>query len=570
MKRGQNNTRPPERYFDRSYIGKVKGTTDASLSGKIKVWIAELDTREDDEEGWIVCTYCSPFAGSTEKGATSETQTGTFDGTQTAYGMWMVPPDIDNEVLVMFPAGAISRAVWVGCLFKEFMLHDVPATAASNKNVQNKTGVVNAGAPVPVAEYNKWDRSSDTGNPADPVRPWNEPRTRGIGEQGLLTDNIRGLSSSSAMRESPSQVFGINTPGPKNPKNSTPENGIARLGGNSFVMDDGDENGNDEYIGFRTRSGASVRIDEATGMIYIINKKGTAWFQMDDDGNVDIFSAGSISMRAKKDFNVRADGDVNIEAGNNINIKAAQDSGPNGERMPEGTGVGGDIAIQALNNYDSVTGGDHTTTVKNGNMDTTVQSGGRTASVGGSENLTVAGIMATSVGITYGLSSIALNISPTGSVDSMGSVIAKGPMYGFDFLTPLTSLSSHQHTYMVPQHAAGMANTLSMPMGGGLMNVCGPTASRPSKAKPIKTQTKLDTLKDFVGTTPIHTGNGNSNGDTTQIPNYWDRKTEPMNTIVSRLMSYEPCNDHVVKGQPTSKVKITTPTAAERNPLDPC
>ncbi|HAI38899.1 MAG TPA: hypothetical protein DCM40_12650, partial [Maribacter sp.] len=72
--------------------------------------------------------------------------------------------------------------------------------------------------------------------------------------QGLIKDKIRGVTSSSARRETPSQVFGISTPGPIDHKGQfAPPNTDAvnrhgavggkfahsRLGGHSFVMDDG-------------------------------------------------------------------------------------------------------------------------------------------------------------------------------------------------------------------------------------------------------------------------------------------------------------------------------------------
>jgi hypothetical protein len=69
----------------------------------------------------------------------------------------------------------------------------------------------------------------------------------------LLLDDIRGITTSSARRESPSHVFGVSTPGPVDKQSCAKKGKIAkaehqipnafvsRLGGSSFVMDDGDD-----------------------------------------------------------------------------------------------------------------------------------------------------------------------------------------------------------------------------------------------------------------------------------------------------------------------------------------
>ena len=70
-----------------------------------------------------------------------------------------------------------------------------------------------------------------------------------------MEDETRGITSSSARREVPSAVFGINTPGPVDKSSGSPRVNIgskedsinvfkARLGGTSFVFDDG----NDKFL----------------------------------------------------------------------------------------------------------------------------------------------------------------------------------------------------------------------------------------------------------------------------------------------------------------------------------
>jgi hypothetical protein len=86
-------------------------------------------------------------------------------------------------------------------------------------------------------------------------------------------------------------------------------------------MDDKD---GEERIRLRTRSGAQILLDETNGLVYIINRDGTAWMQMDAEGNIDAYSKKSYSIRSEGNINLRADNAVNIE-GKKINIRSEQD-----------------------------------------------------------------------------------------------------------------------------------------------------------------------------------------------------------------------------------------------------
>jgi len=357
------------------FMGYIKDVEDIQKNGRIRVWIPEFGSPPDDPNGWIIANYCSPFAGATNVDTTSEANIQSFEGTQTSYGMWMIPPDINNIVLVMFINGDPSRGIWIGSLYNQFVNHMIPGMAASVKNWQYP------GKSIPVAEYNKWD--TGVTQPDRAIKPYQRTKFRGLGNQGLITDQSRGITTSSARRESPSKVFGILTPGPPIDSNASPEN-IRRKGGSSFIMDD--DTGS-EYVQLTTKTGAQIRLDETNGFVYLINRDGTAWVQMDQRGNIDIFGAGDISMRAQRDINIRGDRNVNIEAGQNIFMKAAKDTKENTttftydvnnipkpsiiplwKYVGEGNGAGGNIVMQALNNWQSTTKNTAYLTVTDNNM----------------------------------------------------------------------------------------------------------------------------------------------------------------------------------------------------------
>jgi hypothetical protein len=170
-------------------------------------------------------------------------------------------------------------------------------------------------------------------------------------EQGLDKDLLRGVSTSSSFRETPSMCYGFLSPL-----------------GNQFVIDDGWSNGDknlpwtidprkndkdnankDDYglhhnkkewkselsdettedklnrfhggFRFRTRNGTQILILDS-GNIYMINKDGSAWMELSDDGYIDCYSAKGINASSDGDINLYSKANVNIEAKGKISMKS--------------------------------------------------------------------------------------------------------------------------------------------------------------------------------------------------------------------------------------------------------
>ena len=415
------------------FMAYVKDIDDIQKNGRLRVWIPEFGSDPEDPNGWTIVNYCSPFAGSTNIDANSKSELDAFDGTQTSYGMWFVPPDINNQVLVMFINGDAGRGIWIGSLYNQFMNNMVPGMPTDSRNYQFP------GKPVPVAEYNKNDLKVT--QPDRAFHPYQQTKFRGLSNQGLINDRVRGITTSGARRESPSQVYGILTPGPVINPDSPPEK-AKRKGGHALVMDDGVGT---EYTQLTTKSGAQIRIDETNGFVYLNNRDGTAWVQMDKDGNVDIFGARDISMRAQRDLNIRADRNVNIEAGQNIFMKAAMDTVqdktkfvydvnnlpqykeiPYWKNVGEGKGKGGNIVMQALNNWHSTTKNTAYLTVVDNNMNISVNNAFKlTTKTGGQDYRSNKGIkITTDSTIDIGAkSNIRVGSEGTISVVGIGGII---------------------------------------------------------------------------------------------------------------------------------------------------
>ena len=161
------------------HIGVVKKNDDIQKMGRLAVWIPEFGGDPDDPKFWITVGYASPFAGATE---VEKTVAGsqTLDGTQKSYGFWMVPPDLDNQVLVCFVNGNPSQGFWFACLYAQNMNHMVPGIPV-NKSFSSDP---NKPSLPPVAEYNK----KTSQNPDDPLRAVYTPLDDGLTKQGLYTE----------------------------------------------------------------------------------------------------------------------------------------------------------------------------------------------------------------------------------------------------------------------------------------------------------------------------------------------------------------------------------------------
>ena len=314
------------------YIAEVTNHLDPTYMGNLEVSIRKgVVNLIDKQNQTYVVRYLSPFYGVTSL-RFEGTNSGDFNDVQKSYGMWMIPPDIGTRVMVIFIDGDPNQGYWFGCVQDIYQNHMVPGIAASKQVVLTPEQERKYGTDfLPVAEFNKQTQDLSISNPnkiGKPVHPFADR----LLAQGLLLDTVRGVTTSGARREVPSQVFGISTPGPLDKsagakkglvgyeeKRSVP---VSRLGGTTFVMDDGDDNGQNELVRIRTRTGHQILMHNSQDLIYIANSKGTAWIEMTSNGKIDIFANDSVSIHSEYDFNFRADRDINLEAGRNINIRA--------------------------------------------------------------------------------------------------------------------------------------------------------------------------------------------------------------------------------------------------------
>jgi len=385
----------------------------------------------------------SPFYGVTNVDylGSNNTKKDAYDDTQKSYGMWVPTPDVGSMVIVMFLEGNANRGYWIGCVpekYKNFMMPGLASTALNIDYINDSR--------VPVAEFNAKLNKQAGDLPTNAIKPVHPYIFKALKDQGLILDDIRGTTSTSARRESPSRVWGISTPGPVDKNGPVGKVGTvgetknvahSRLGGSTFVMDDGDEkfirntpagdvlddNGNvvkaggpplyntvkpdttpegdvtiphNELVRIRTRTGHQILLHNSEDLIYIGNAKGTAWIELTSNGKIDIYSKDSISIHSANDLNITADRDINMEAGRNVNMKATnnfhQEVGKNFKLVVANDGfislagsfhvkAGKDNFVTAGGNTNIKSGGNHAETASKIYMNSSVTATAATAAV---------------------------------------------------------------------------------------------------------------------------------------------------------------------------------------------
>lgn len=372
------------------YIGVIKNNIDPTRNGRLQVYIPQFGASdESDPLGWITVSYASPFRGQTRQRIDlgkyidpTVDFTNTDENSFQSYGFWAVPPDLNGRVLIIFVNGDVSQGYWFACIQESVNSHMVPGIGAVIASTGPNDGgyiwqPIGANAIPTHTMLQQYIQLNVGGQQEIPYRlPVSEPvltsqanvsptmpssvqmvpqvyQTKQLGIQGLAFDYIRGSTSASSVRENPSQVFGISTPGRltsfanviqsaatidliNNYVNSNPQvedpnltkalSCSYRTGGHQFVMDDGTIDGQDQGIRIRSTSGNEVLLDDTNGQIYVINSSGTAWVELSPSGYIDIFSDSDFSVRSKGNLNFHADKDINLNAGGDVKIHSGGDT----------------------------------------------------------------------------------------------------------------------------------------------------------------------------------------------------------------------------------------------------
>jgi hypothetical protein len=352
-------------------LGIVKDNIDATRSGRLKVTLQDGkgSVSPDDASGWITVQHLSTFFGVVRpSGGEGSEDYGSYVNNPSSYGQWQAPPDIGTKVVCIFVNGDLNAGYYIGCVTDPETLQMVPAIGAAENVTLNEGEASRFGGATRLPVTNLNTNNTDKANSdefLDTPRPVHSYSASIMNQQGILRDPIRGPISSSASREASSRVgWGVSTPGrpiyeggytdenlPDNLSQSRDEQLkiVARRGGHSIVMDDGDIIGRDQLIRIRTALGHQIMMSDDGQTLSILHSNGQSYIELGKEGTVDIFSTNSFNIRTQGDINFHADRDINMHAMENFNLQA-KNIHTNSDEITKSR-AGKEYSITALNNF---------------------------------------------------------------------------------------------------------------------------------------------------------------------------------------------------------------------------
>jgi hypothetical protein len=305
------------------FVGEVMNNVDPTRNGRVQVYIEEFGKQnKNDASGWRTVSYLTPFYGKTEPNTPNE-GVGRSIGNSHSYGMWFTSPDLGTKVLCFFVNGDPNYGYYAGCITDPGQIHMIPATGDNVTEINNRDPAI-----------------SENPRFYDQEKPQHSSVVATMYQQGLTNDDIRGPIGSTVQRESPSNCYGISTPGRPVYANGLYDSNIkatldadtnneitqadvkvvGRRGGHSITMDDGDLEGKDQLLRIRTALGHQITMSDDGECFYITHANGQSWLEFGKSGTIDLYSSNSVNVRTQGTINLHADEDININAGKNFNV----------------------------------------------------------------------------------------------------------------------------------------------------------------------------------------------------------------------------------------------------------
>lgn len=314
-------------------IGIVVDTNDPQQMGRVRIICSQWgDSFDIDIENIPWAIYCTPFGGQVSVGQRGPGIQSSEGGV--GYGMWAIPK-VGAQALVMCIDGDPNHRVYLGCIYDQFTPHTMPHGRFmydDHPELEKKGGTGRPFGPFTSREKTinplHDNMKQAFGNKNEPNYEW---RTRAadhtvsavnvshldhtyskVGDddhftyddwtsnQGYQNSRISPMTETSQARNYDSMVYSITSPG-----------------FHAMSMDDRQENCR---IRFRTSAGHQIIMDDTNERIYIATAQGNNWIEMDQDGNIDMFTTNKVNVRANKDINFTSDESIRLHAKNGIHM----------------------------------------------------------------------------------------------------------------------------------------------------------------------------------------------------------------------------------------------------------
>lgn len=319
--------------MDSITLGIVADTNDPQQMGRVRVvcqrWGDSFDSAIEDIP-WAV--YSSPFAGQINAGTRGPGIDEVAGGV--AYGMWAIPV-VGAQVLVMCIDSDPNQRVYIGSVFDQFTPHTLPHGRFMYDDHPNLDDTITPSGPYSSTEKPIEPLSTNLrqafGNKEHPNYEW-QNRAADYTATALDVANLESTYSSVADDKditkddwTSRQGYQTDRQDPTAPTVFTERNfspmvySFTSPGFHALSMDDRMENCR---VRLRTTSGHQILMDDTNERIYIATAKGENWIEMDQTGNVDIYSTNKVNIRAKKGINYTTDEDFRVYASKSIHMIA--------------------------------------------------------------------------------------------------------------------------------------------------------------------------------------------------------------------------------------------------------
>lgn len=315
-------------------LGTVIDTNDPQQMGRVRaVCPAWGDTFSTPFEDVPWCMYASPFGGQMSNGTRGpglqESQGGV------AYGMWAIPK-LGAQVLVLCLDGDPQYRVYIGCVFEQLTPHTLPHgrwmydehSALATDGMTGKPQGPYTSREEFIEPLNKNIKQA-FGNKNEPNYEW---RSRAadysasaidVGQIDFTVSDVQDDHDIVHDDWTTTQGYGINRSDPSGETSLTDKNydstvySFTTPGFHSMSMDDRQENCR---MRFRTSAGHQIILDDTNERIYIQTAKGNNYVEMDQNGNIDVFSTNKVSIRSAKDINLTSDETIRMTAKKGIHM----------------------------------------------------------------------------------------------------------------------------------------------------------------------------------------------------------------------------------------------------------
>lgn len=320
-------------------LGMVVDTNDPQQMGRVRAicpqWGDSWNTSVEDLP-WAL--YMSPFGGQMQVG-TRGPGVQTSDG-GVAYGMWAIPK-VGSQVVVMCIDGNPMTRMYVGCVYDQFTPHTLPHGRFmydDHPELQKAGNDPKPYGPYTSAETFIQPLAQNLKRAFGSVgEPNFEFRSRGADysvsriDVSQLDQTYSKVGDDKDVKEgnwTSTQGYQINRADPNGTTSLTDRNydsmvySITSPGFHSFSMDDRQDNCR---IRFRTTSGHQIILDDTNERIYIATAQGNNWIELDQDGNIDMYTTNKVNIRAAKDINLTSDETIRMHAKKGIHMHSDQE-----------------------------------------------------------------------------------------------------------------------------------------------------------------------------------------------------------------------------------------------------